>query len=301
VIDRALTAKLRALGAEHGTTLFMNLLAAWSLLLMRLSGQADVVIGVPSANRSQQELEGLIGFFVNTLALRMTRNGDPTVASWLQQARDVALAAQEHQDLPFDQVVELLNPPRSLAHSPVFQVLFAWEQNQDSDLLLSGLEVSELPSARQVAKFDLQLALSERDGEIIGGLEYASGLFRRDTVTQIGEYLRHVLLQMVEGSEKPLAAIELLNAEQQRRMVHDWNRTRRDTSAMPDCMARFAAQAQHAPDAVALLADGQKLTYAELNQAANRLAHYLIEQGVRPEQSVGLCLERSPQMVIGLL
>ncbi|RMT11375.1 Amino acid adenylation, partial [Pseudomonas coronafaciens pv. oryzae] len=149
VIDRALTAKLRALGAEHGTTLFMNLLAAWSLLLMRLSGQADVVIGVPSANRSQQELEGLIGFFVNTLALRMTRNGDPTVASWLQQARDVALAAQEHQDLPFDQVVELLNPPRSLAHSPVFQVLFAWEQNQDSDLLLSGLEVSELPSARQ--------------------------------------------------------------------------------------------------------------------------------------------------------
>ncbi|MFI3044765.1 amino acid adenylation domain-containing protein [Pseudomonas coronafaciens] len=301
VIDRALTAKLRALGAEHGTTLFMNLLAAWSLLLMRLSGQADVVIGVPSANRSQQELEGLIGFFVNTLALRMTRNGDPTVASWLQQARDVALAAQEHQDLPFDQVVELLNPPRSLAHSPVFQVLFAWEQNQDSDLLLSGLEVSELPSARQVAKFDLQLALSERDGEIVGGLEYASGLFRRDTVTQIGEYLRHVLLQMVEGSEKPMAAIELLNAEQQRRIVHDWNRTRRDTSAMPDCMARFAAQAQRAPDAVALLADGQKLTYAELNQAANRLAHYLIEQGVRPEQSVGLCLERSPQMVIGLL
>ncbi|WP_147468010.1 AMP-binding protein, partial [Pseudomonas coronafaciens] len=158
-----------------------------------------------------------------------------------------------------------------------------------------------LPSARQVAKFDLQLALSERDGEIVGGLEYASGLFRRDTVTQIGEYLRHVLLQMVEGSEKPMAAIELLNAEQQRRIVHDWNRTRRDTSAMPDCMARFAAQAQRAPDAVALLADGQKLTYAELNQAANRLAHYLIEQGVRPEQSVGLCLERSPQMVIGLL
>ncbi|RMW29077.1 Non-ribosomal peptide synthetase [Pseudomonas savastanoi pv. glycinea] len=125
MFDRALTARLRALATQQGTTLFMNLLAAWSLLLMRLSGQDDVVIGVPSANRSQQELEGLIGFFVNTLALRMTRSASPTVASWLQQARQVALAAQEHQDLPFDQVVEVLNPPRSLAYSPVFQVLFA--------------------------------------------------------------------------------------------------------------------------------------------------------------------------------
>ncbi|WP_024698598.1 non-ribosomal peptide synthetase [Pseudomonas avellanae] len=301
VIERALTARMRALSAAQGTTLFMSLLAGWSLLLMRLARQTDVVIGVPSANRSQQELEGLIGFFVNTLALRMTRTGDPTVASWLQQTRNVALAAQEHQDLPFDQVVELLNPPRSLAHSPVFQVLFAWEQHQDSDLMLSGLEVSELPNTQQVAKFDLQLALSERDGQIVGGLEYASGLFERDSVAQIGEYLRQVLTQMAQDSEQPLAAITLLSAEQHRQIVHDWNRTERDTSALPDCMARFAVQAQRTPEAVALRADGQTLTYAELNQAANRLAHYLIEQGVQPEQRVGLCLERSPQMVIGLL
>ncbi|WP_259641443.1 amino acid adenylation domain-containing protein, partial [Pseudomonas savastanoi] len=301
VFDRALSARLRALATQQGTTLFMNLLAAWSLLLMRLSGQDDVVIGVPSANRSQQELEGLIGFFVNTLALRMTRSANPTVASWLQQALHVALAAQEHQDLPFDQVVEVLNPPRSLAYSPVFQALFAWEQHQDSDLTLSGLDVSVLQSSQPVAKFDLQLALSERDGQIVGGLEYASGLYEPETVVQMGEYLRRILTQMVEDSEQPLATVALLNTEQHRQIVHDWNRTERDTSRQPDCVTRFEAIVQRVPNAVALLADEQALTYAELNQSANRLAHYLIQQGVKPEQRVGLCLERSPQMVIGLL
>ncbi|UWF51918.1 amino acid adenylation domain-containing protein [Pseudomonas sp. N3-W] len=301
VFDRALTARLKTLGLQQGTTLFMNLLAGWSLLLSRLSGQADVVIGVPSANRSQQELEGLIGFFVNTLALRMTQSGTPSVTQWLQQARRVALDAQEHQDLPFEQVVELLNPPRSLAHSPLFQVLFAWEQDQGSDLALSGLDISPVESSHHVAKFDLQLALSERDGQIVGGLEYASGLFERDTVAQFGEYLRRVLTQMVEDSEQPLSTIKLLSAEQQQQIVHQWNRTERDTTAMPGCVARFEAVARHTPEAVALLAVGQQLSYGELNQAANRLAHYLIEQGVRPEHRVGLCLERSPQMVIGLL
>ena len=301
VFDAALTARLKALGMQQGTTLFMNLLAGFSLLLSRLSGQSDVVIGVPSANRPQQELEGLIGFFVNTLALRMTQSGTPSVAQWLQQARRVALEAQEHQDLPFEQVVELLNPPRSLAHSPLFQVLFAWEQDQDSDLLLTGLDVTPVESSHHVAKFDLQLALHERDGQIVGGLEYASGLFERGTVEQFGEYLRRVLVQMVEDSEQSLAAIKLLNAEQHQQIVHDWNRTARDTASLPGCVARFETLARKNPDAVALLADREQMSYGELNRAANRLAHYLIEQGVGPEHRVGLCLERSPQMVIGLL
>ncbi|WP_323162118.1 non-ribosomal peptide synthetase [Pseudomonas fluorescens] len=301
VFDAALTARLKALGMQQGTTLFMNLLAGFSLLLSRLSGQSDVVIGVPSANRPQQELEGLIGFFVNTLALRMTQSGTPSVAQWLQQARRVALEAQEHQDLPFEQVVELLNPPRSLSHSPLFQVLFAWEQDQDSDLLLSGLDVTPVESSHHVAKFDLQLALHERDGQIVGGLEYASGLFERGTVEQFGEYLRRVLTQMVEDSEQSLAGIKLLSAEQHQQIVHDWNRTERDTASLPGCVARFESLARQSPDAVALLADREQLSYGELNRAANRLAHYLIEQGVGPEHRVGLCLERSPQMVIGLL
>jgi len=301
VFDRALTAQLKTLGMQQGTTLFMTLLAAWSLVLSRLSGQADVVIGVPSANRSQQELEGLIGFFVNTLALRMTRAGTPTVAQWLQQARTVALGAQEHQDLPFEQVVELLNPPRSLAHSPLFQVLFAWEQDQGSDLALPGLDISVVESSHHIAKFDLQLALSERDGQIVGGLEYASGLFEPGSVALYGEYLRRVLTQMVEDSQQPVAEIDLLSAEQQQLIVQDWNRTERDTASLPGCVARIEAMAQRTPEVPALLAHGQTFSYRALNAAANRLAHYLIEHGVRPEHRVGLCLERSPEMVIGLL
>ncbi|WP_163021580.1 condensation domain-containing protein, partial [Pseudomonas viridiflava] len=300
--DRALTDRLKALGMQQGTTLFMTLLAAWSLVLMRLSGQRDVVIGVPSANRSQQELDGLIGFFVNTLALRMTQPENApaaqSVAGWLQQARRVALGAQEHQELPFDHVVELLNPPRSLAHSPLFQVLFAWEQDQDSDLILPGLDISPIHANQQVAKFDLQLALSEQDGQIVGGLEYASGLFEPETVAQFGEYLRRVLTQMADDSEQSLTTLDLLGPQQRRQMIDDWNRTERDFPAA-DCVQRFEAMARRTPDAEALRTEGQTLTYAELNRAANRLAHYLIDKGVGPEQRVGLCLERSPQMVIG--
>ncbi|MEE4678039.1 amino acid adenylation domain-containing protein [Pseudomonas alliivorans] len=302
--DRALTARLRALGMQQGTTLFMTLLAAWSLVLMRLSGQHDVVIGVPSANRNQQELDGLIGFFVNTLALRMTRSENAaaaqSVASWLQQARRVALDAQEHQDLPFDHVVELLNPPRSLAHSPLFQVLFAWEQDQDSDLILPGLDISPILAHQQVAKFDLQLALSEQDGQIVGGLEYASGLFEPETVVRFGEYLSRVLMQMASDSERSLSSLDLLSPQERDRIVNDWNRTERGLPTV-DCVQRFEAMARRTPDAEALRSNGRTLTYGELNRAANRLACYLIEKGVGPEQRVGLCLERSPQMVIGLL
>ncbi|MEE5040609.1 amino acid adenylation domain-containing protein [Pseudomonas alliivorans] len=304
IVDRALTARLKALGMQQGTTLFMTLLAAWSLVLMRLSGQHDVVIGVPSANRNQQELDGLIGFFVNTLALRMTRSENAaaaqSVASWLQQARRVALDAQEHQDLPFDHVVELLNPPRSLAHSPLFQVLFAWEQDQDSDLILPGLDISPILAHQQVAKFDLQLALSEQDGQIVGGLEYASGLFEPETVVRFGEYLSRVLTQMASDSERSLSSLDLLSPQERDRIVNDWNRTERGLPTV-DCVQRFEAVARRTPDAEALRADGRTLTYGELNRAANRLACYLIEKGVGPEQRVGLCLERSPQMVIGLL
>ncbi len=301
MLDADLTAGLKALCLKQGTTLFMALLAAWSLVLARLSGQADVVIGVPSANRGQQELEGLIGFFVNTLALRMTQTGEPSVAQWLQQAREVTLSAQEHQDLPFEQVVESLNPPRSLAHSPLFQVLFAWEQDQDSELILPGIEVSPVQGDHHVAKFDVQLALSEEHGQIVGGLEYASALFEADSVKQMGEYLRRVLAQMIENPGRSLQSIGLLSVEQRERMVYDWNRTERSFPDFPGCVAAVEAAARRYPQAPALALGGQQMDYATLNQRANRLAHYLIEQGVGPQHRVGLCVERSFAMVVGVL
>ncbi|WP_263262416.1 non-ribosomal peptide synthetase [Pseudomonas sp. RIT-PI-S] len=301
VFDTTLTARLKALSREQGVTLFMTLLAGWALVLARLSGQADVVIGVPSANRAQPELEGLLGFFVNTLALRMTVTGAPTVADWLGQARQVALHAQEHQDLPFEQVVEALNPPRSLAHSPLFQVLFAWEQDQGPDLALAGLEVSPVTGNHRVAKFDLQLALSEREGQIVGGLEYASSLFERASVEGFGEYLRRVLGQMAEQAEQPLAALDLLSVEQRYQVVEGFNQSARDHGPLPGFVTRFEAMARRAPEALALVAGSERWTYAQLNQAANRLAHHLISLGVGPEQRVGVSLSRSPAMVLGVL
>ncbi|MBI6951955.1 non-ribosomal peptide synthetase [Pseudomonas sp. CCOS 191] len=301
VLDRALTARLKALCGAQGTTLFMVLLGAWSLLLMRLSGQDDVVIGVPSANRPDPALDGLIGFFVNTLALRVTRSGAPSLTQWLRQVRQLTLQAQAHQDLPFEQVVELLNPSRSLAYSPLFQVLFAWEQDQGQTLALPGLEVSTVPARQRVAKFDLQLALSERDGEIVGGLEYAIGLFESATVARFGEYLRRLLQAMVDEPAQSIATFELVDGAERGQVLEAFNRTARDTASQPGCMARLETMARREPGAVALVADGQSLSYAELNRAANRLAHHLIAQGVGPEQRVGLCLERSAQMVVGLL
>ncbi|MGE7991378.1 amino acid adenylation domain-containing protein [Pseudomonas sp. NPDC089554] len=298
-LDHALTTRLKALCAAQGCTLFMALLAAWSQVLMRLANQDDVVIGVPSANRPDPALDGLLGFFVNTLALRMTRQGTPSLKQWLHQAREVALQAQAHQDLPFEQVVELLNPPRSLSHSPLFQVLFAWEQDQGATLALPGVEVSAVPASQHVAKFDLQLALSERDGQIVGGLEYASGLFEPDTVARIGEYLRRALQGMVGDISQSFAQLELMDAGTRRQMLHSWNDTAREIDGQLG--SRLQAIVQRIPDAVALIAEGRTFSYAELDREANRLAHYLIDLGVGPEQRVGLCLERSAQMVVGLL
>ena len=301
VLGPTLTHQLKALCRAEGVTLFMALLAAWSLVLSRLSGQADVVIGVPAANRAQPELEGLLGFFVNTLALRMTQQGNPTVSAWLHQARQVALGAQAHESLPFEQVVEALNPPRSLAHSPLFQVLFAWEQDQGPDLTLAGLEVTPVTATQYGAKFDLQLALSERDGQIVGGLEYASSLFEAASVERFGQYLRRILAQMVEDAQRPLGSLELLSAEQRQQVLYQWNDTAWDTSAWRGCVATFEAVAARTPEALALVAGEERWRYTDLNQAANRLAHHLIALGIGPEQCVGVCLERSPAMVIAVL
>ncbi|UUQ64819.1 amino acid adenylation domain-containing protein [Pseudomonas fuscovaginae UPB0736] len=301
LFDETLTRRLKELSRRQGTTLFMTLLAGWALVLARLSAQSDVVIGVPSANRPSSELEALIGFFVNTLALRLQVTGNPSVSQWLQYTRQVALQAQEHQDLPFEQVVELLNPPRSLAHSPLFQVLFAWEQGQSGQLVLPGLQVQALQSHQQVAKFDLQLALSECDGQIVGGLEYASGLFCAATVEGFGEYLRRVLTQMVDDSEQTVASLDLLSPEQQRQLLHDWSRHRADRAPQVGFLARFEAQVHRTPQTGALQQGEQRYDYAELNREANRLAHFLRGQGIGPEDRVGLSLERSPHMVIGLL
>ncbi|HSU17578.1 non-ribosomal peptide synthetase [Longimicrobium sp.] len=299
-LDEALTAGLKALGQRHGTTLFMTLLAGWSVVLGRLSGQHEVVIGTPTANRNRAEVERLIGFFVNTLALRVDLGHSPTVAELLARVKARALEAQQNQDIPFEQVVELVEPARSLAHNPVFQVMFAWQNVPRSALQLPGLEVTPEGSARVTAKFDLSLEMSEQAGRIVGGLEYATSLFEAATVERYVGYLRRVLEEMVEDDQRPLERLDLLPASERRLLLDDWNRSQAAYPAA--CMQDLVeAQAARTPDAVAVLHGERSLTYAELNAAANRLARHLRALGVGPDARVAICAERGLELVPALL
>jgi amino acid adenylation domain-containing protein len=306
-LDEALTAALKTLGQRHGTTLYMTLLAGWAAVLARLSGQDDVVVGTPSANRARPEVEELIGFFVNTLPVRVDLSGTPTVAEALGRVKERALEAQRNQDIPFEQVVERVRPTRSLTHTPLFQVMFAWQNAPGGSLELPGLALSPLDSldsgdSSQVsAKFDLSLGLWEDDGRIVGSLEYATALFDRATVERHVGYLRRVLEEMAVDDAKPLERLELLSAAERRTVVEEWNAT---AAAFPagECIHQlFEAQVARTPGAEAVSFEGDRLTYAELNARANRLAHHLRALGVGPDARVAICVERGPEMVAALL
>ncbi|HEU4561224.1 MAG TPA: amino acid adenylation domain-containing protein, partial [Longimicrobium sp.] len=302
-LDKELAAELKALSRRHGTTLFMTLLAAWAVVLSRLSGQDELVTGTPSAGRGRAEIEGLIGFFVNTLALRLELSGSPTVAELLRRVKERALAAQHHQDIPFEQVVELLDPARSLSHHPLFQVMFAWQNAPRGDLRLPGLEVGSVRagSSHAQAKFDLSLSLWEAGDRIVGSVTYATALFEGKTVERWIGYLRRVLEEMVAGESRHVERLALMPESERARVVEEWNGTEAEYPADMCVHELFEQQVARTPGAEALVFDGERLTYAELNARANRLAHHLRSLGVGPDVRVGICVERSPEMVVGML
>ncbi|TIW19912.1 MAG: non-ribosomal peptide synthetase, partial [Mesorhizobium sp.] len=301
VIDADLTRDLKRLSRQHGTTLFMTVLAAWAAVLSRLSGQDDLVIGVPSANRGRREIEELIGFFVNTLALRLDLSGEPSVSELLARTRRTALAAQEHQDLPFEQVVEIAQPPRHLDHTPLFQVILAWENNAVESLDLPGLSVEAAGEGYDQVKFDLELDLGEDGDQIAGSLHYATALFDEATIERQREYLVVLLRAMVADAGQPVGRIDILPAAERTYLLEGLNRTDADYPSDLCIHELFEAQVRQAPEAVAVVCDDERLSYGELNARANRLAHHLIALGVKPDQPVAICLERSPAMVEGVL
>ncbi|HET7233884.1 MAG TPA: amino acid adenylation domain-containing protein, partial [Longimicrobium sp.] len=307
-LGEALAAGLKALGARHGATLHMTLLAGWAAVLARLSGQGEVVVGTPSANRGRSEIEGLIGFFVNTLPVRVDLSGSPSVAELLGRVRERALGAQHHQDIPLEQVVELVQPVRSLAHTPLFQVMFAWQNAPGGSLELPGLALGPLAPAgsggspsRVAAKFDLVLALWEEGGRIEGVVEYATALFERETVERWVGYLRRVLEGMAAGERERVERLGLLPAAERRRVVEEFNDARVKAPREGFVHERFEAQVERTPGAAALVFEGETLSYAELNARGNRLAHHLRALGVGPDMRVGICLERGLEMVVGVL
>ncbi|OPK55965.1 non-ribosomal peptide synthetase, partial [Ralstonia solanacearum] len=301
VFDETLSAGLKRLSQRHGTTLFMTVLAGWSALLSRLSGQEEVVVGSPVANRTRSEVEGLIGFFVNTLALRVEVGSGVTVSELLGRVKGRVLEAQAHQDLPFEQVVERVRPVRSLSHSPIFQAALLWQNTEALVLQLDGLTIEPLADESYTAKFDLSLALREHNGRIAGSLDYATSLFDRGTVERYVGYLLRLLQAMAADDGQEVGRIALLGAAERRQIIDVWNTGEPAPVPSETLCALFEAQVRRTPEAIAVEYEGQRVSYAELNARANRVAHALIGLGVGPDARVGLCAERSVELVTGLL
>nr|WP_232106364.1 non-ribosomal peptide synthetase [Pseudomonas mendocina] len=301
-LDGALSRSLRQMAQKQGVTLFMLLLASFQALLHRYSGQTDIRVGVPIANRNRVEAERLIGFFVNTQVLKAQFELTTTFSELLQQVKRMALEAQAHQDLPFEQLVEALQPGRSLSHSPLFQVMYNHQnESRNESRSLPGLSMENLTWAGRSAQFDLALDTFECGEAIAASLTYATDLFERSTVERLAGHWRNLLGEIVRQPERCIADLPMLDGHEFQRIVHDWNRNQAGYPADRCIHQLIEAQVAATPDAIALIDGEKELTYLELNQRANRLAHKLRESGVGPDVLVGIAVERSLEMVVGLL
>ncbi|MBM3852642.1 MAG: amino acid adenylation domain-containing protein, partial [Verrucomicrobia bacterium] len=299
-IGAELTRALKELSRHGGGSLFMTLLGGFAVLLHRLSERADFVIGTPVANRTRSEMEPMIGFFVNALALRLDLTADPTVRALLEQVRRVTLDALAHQDVPFEKLVQELRPGRTLGHTPFFQVMFVLQNAPLGELRLPNLTATPVEVDTGTAKFDLTLALEESAGVLIGRLEYNLDLFEADTIERFARRYVRVLEQFVTNPAVRVAEVELLEGEESAQLLRSWTATARPYSEQA-LGEMFAAQAAARPEAVAVEFGAVTLTYAELDARANRLAHHLRAAGVGPEVCVGLAIERSVDLIVALV
>jgi amino acid adenylation domain-containing protein len=297
-LSKDLTSSLKTLSQQEGVTLFMTLLAAFKTLLYRYTEQEDIVVGTVSAGRNRPEIEGLIGFFLNTLVLRTDMSGSPSFRQLLGRVREITLGASAHEDLPFEKLIQTLQPDRNLSHNPLFQVAFVLEPPMPS--LNCGWTMSQLDIQTDTAKLDLTLELDERPEGIIGRFEYNTDLFDASTISRMIDHFQTLLEGIVADPDKRLWELPLLRvAEQQQLMA--LNNTKADYPLEAYIHQLFEAQVERTPDAVAVVFEGEQLTYLQLNQRANQLAHHLQKLGVEPEMLVGICVERSLEMVVGLL
>ena len=303
-VDAALAEQLRSFARQHNLTLFMLLLAGFGLLLQRHTGQADLRIGSPVANRNRSEIEGLIGLFVNTQVLRLQPDAQADVLDYLQAVRQTVLGAQAHQDLPFERLVDALKVERSLAHAPLFQVMYN-HQPQVADLaavtLSSGLELCPLQWRSRTTQFDLSLDTYEKGGVLHAAFTYACDLFDAATVQRMAEHWQTLLRALVAQPQAALWQLPMLDQATLRTVLHDWNATATDYPLQTAVHQLIEDQVQRTPQAPALVFGDTALSYAELDAQANRLAHYLRAQGAGADRLVGISVQRSVEMVVGLL
>ncbi|OUM08507.1 non-ribosomal peptide synthetase [Pseudomonas syringae] len=300
-LEGPLTAGLRALAQRQGVTLYMILMTAWAALLARLSGQTDVVVGSPIAGRGRAELEGLIGLFVNTLAVRIDMSSDATGEALLAQVRTRVLEAQDHQDLPFEQVVEIVRPARSLAHAPLFQTTLNWLAGDTKLPDMEGLSLALVEQSTQVAKFDLSLNLGEHGDALVGTLDYATALFDETTVQRYGDYFEQLLHALVSDQQAVLAQVPLVGKQERQYLLEGLNDTGLSFAQHQTVHGLIEAQAARLPAAIAAQVGEQSLSYGELNRKANSLAHYLIGLGVCPDDRVAVVARRGLDTLVGLL
>ncbi|WP_432716042.1 non-ribosomal peptide synthetase [Streptomyces salinarius] len=336
-VDAATTTALRTLARAHGATLFVAVLTGWAILLSRLSGRTDIVVGTPVANRRGPLAARQIGFFVNSLALRVDLSGSPTAAEALARIRTVVRQALKHQDLPFEKVVELVNPPRSAAHTPLFQTMLAWQPDRNGLLDLPAVRAEPLPLAHAPARFDLSLVAVESGDRVTGHLDFATSLFDRSTAVRWSGHLQHLLRDMARYPEREITALELMSADERLRLLTDWDATVQPAQSgalpgpAPDAIAGagalpggsgaqpdappspqtflaasglvelFEAQVRQRPRQVAVVCRDGTLDYATLERRANRLAHALTARAVRPGDVVGLHVTRSCALAVGIL
>jgi amino acid adenylation domain-containing protein len=292
---------LRALAAKTGSTPFMVLLAGWQALLGRMSGQDDVTVGTPIAGRTRRELEGLVGFFVNTLALRTDLSGDPTFGELVARVRETTLGAYQHQELPFEHLVDAIAPERSLSRNPLFQVSFALQQGTGGDGGLGGLSIAATPIRSQTAQFDLALTVVDSEERLRCALQFSTDLYDEATARGLLERYARLLEQAASAPDVRLSRLELLSPDERERVLADWNRTDTAFPAPRPLHELISEQAARTPAATAVEGESGTLSYAELEERANRLAHLLREHGVGPETRVGILLERTPELFVALL
>ena len=293
--------RLKDLCQREEATLFMLFLAAFKTLIYRYTGLEDIMLGFPFARRNQVETENLIGIFINPLVLRTDMSGDPTFVELLAQVRKVALDAYAHQDLPFEKLVETLHPHRELSHAPLFQILFDYNNVPLPGLKLPALSVNRFRVDGGTSKFDLSLELTESSDDVLGWFEYSTDLFESDTIVRMAGHLHRLIEAIASDPEQRISALPLLTDAELRQMVVEWNETGAAYPARTCIHDLFEAQVERTSEAVAVICGEGSLSYRELNDRANRLAHYLKRQGVGPNVPVGVCMERSLDMMVGLL
>ncbi|MGE0472119.1 MAG: amino acid adenylation domain-containing protein [Nitrospirales bacterium] len=301
VIPASLTQALKTLSHQENVTLFMTLLAAFQLLLFRHTGQRDILVGAPMAGRTHTDLENLIGFFVNTLILRTQFTAQSTFRDILRQVRQICLEAYAHQDLPFEKLVETLQPVRDLSRHPVVQVMFQLFGRPVPTFSLQEMHITPEPIPRQSVKFDLNCILRESNGLLRGTMEYRTDLFGLDTIQRLVRHYQHLLEGIIGNPDRQVTTLPILSHTERQQLFIEWNDTARDYPDSTSLHQLFEIQVESTPDAMAVVCEDQQLTYRELNRRANQLAHFLQEQGVGPEVRVGLCLERNIDMIVGLL